>query len=231
MDPLSICLASYTAIKAGVKAGREIQDLAGEIGKLFDGIDAIKGEHSKKKNKSFGKGVNEEALETFVANQKAKDIEDELRTIIIYTRGMNAWQELLRLRGQIKRERQEAEKAQRARREQIKEYILAAFLIVAASLLLIWFVWFVYTAKKGEFAYDPRDARPLAYSTQDNFILPIGYDMACNRMVYRPGKSQHEPGGITIGDDCDTYWGLWALPGERQDGSPTTSPENKRISF
>ena len=72
MDPLSICLASYTAIKAGVKAGREIQDLAGEIGKLFDGIDAIKGEHSKKKNKSFGKGVNEQALETFVANQKAK---------------------------------------------------------------------------------------------------------------------------------------------------------------
>ena len=35
VDPLSTALGAYAALKAGVKAGRDLQELAGEIGKLW----------------------------------------------------------------------------------------------------------------------------------------------------------------------------------------------------
>jgi len=46
--------------------------------------------------------VEEEALTTFMDKKKAQDLEDNLRQIIIYSRGPNAWQELLKLRVEIK---------------------------------------------------------------------------------------------------------------------------------
>ena len=104
MEPISVALTAFTAIKAGVTAGKEISSLAGDLGKLWDACDAANARHSKKRNSQFNMSANEEALSTFVAKQQAKDLEDELRELIIYTRGQSAWHELLQLRADIKRE-------------------------------------------------------------------------------------------------------------------------------
>ena len=53
MDPLSTALGAYAALKAGVKAGRDLQDLAGEIGKLWAGIDEVTHNYHKAKNSPF----------------------------------------------------------------------------------------------------------------------------------------------------------------------------------
>ena len=52
-DTLSTALAAFSAIKAGVAAGRQIQDLAKDVGKLWDGIDLAKQRHNKKKDSVF----------------------------------------------------------------------------------------------------------------------------------------------------------------------------------
>lgn len=147
MEPLTAVLGAYAAIKTGVKAGRDIQALAGDIGKLFDGIDDVRNAHSKKKGKA-SKGVNEEALETFMAAQKAKDIEDELRQIIIYSRGMNAWQELIRIRGQIRKQRIEDARQRKRQLEQYFEYALIGVLVIGCLILLSGFVFFVGAERK-----------------------------------------------------------------------------------
>ena len=100
MEPISVALTAFTAIKAGVTAGKEISSLAGDLGKLWDACDAANAKHSKKRNSQFNMSANEEALSTFVAKQQAKDLEDELRELIIYTRGQSAWHELLQLRAE-----------------------------------------------------------------------------------------------------------------------------------
>ena len=142
VDPLSIAVASFSAIKAGVSAGKEIQSLAKDIGSLWDSIDAVKENHQKKKNQPF-RSVNEEAMETFIAKKRAEDMENELRQIIIYTRGLNAWQELIRLRTQIKKDRQEARrKAIQARRETLETIGISvlALAIIATLCVIGYFI-------------------------------------------------------------------------------------------
>ena len=118
MEPISVALTAFTAIKTGLTAGKEISSLAGDLGKLWDACDAANAKHSKKRNSQFNMSANEEALSTFVAKQQAKDLEDELRELIIYTRGQSAWHELLQLRADIKRERKEAELLAKTQREE-----------------------------------------------------------------------------------------------------------------
>ena len=51
-------------------------------------------------------------METFVALQKARDAEDELRQLIIHLRGYSAWQELIAIRARVRREKKEREEEQ-----------------------------------------------------------------------------------------------------------------------
>ena len=142
-DPISIALASFSAIKAGVAAGKEIQSLAKDIGSLWDSIDAVKSNHNKKKNQPF-RTVNEEAMETFIAKKQAEDLENQLREIIIYTRGISAWQELIRLRVQIKKDRENARrKAIQARRELLEGIGISVLLVAVLCTVAVigYFIW------------------------------------------------------------------------------------------
>lgn len=142
MDPITIAMASFSAVKAGVSAGKEITSLAKDIGSLFQAIDDIKDDHSKKRDSAFANS-NEEALSTFVARKKAEDMEEELRQIIISTRGFSAWGELVELRKEIrvrnKKEREEKRKKTQKMVENILIYggIGLILLFVCGFALLI----------------------------------------------------------------------------------------------
>lgn len=145
MEPITVLMGSFTAIKAGVSAGREMTSLAKDVGKLFDAIDDIRNDHNKAKSSPF-KSANEEAMETFIAKKKAEDIESQLRQIVIATRGMNGWQELQQLRVKIRQDRADAEKERLKKRANFIEgfwMVVLVFLGIAilASALLggIWF--------------------------------------------------------------------------------------------
>jgi len=130
LDPLTI----FAGIKAGIAAGKEIQSMAADLASLWDSIDSIRDEHNKKKSSPFRGSVNEEALDTFIKKKQAEDAEEQLREIIISTRGHGAWQELLKLRGQIRKERQEQERLERiARRRKTEQVTVGAILIAAMS--------------------------------------------------------------------------------------------------
>ena len=143
MEPITTAMAAFSAIKAGVSAGREIASLGKEIGSLFDAIDNVKGDHQKKKGRQI-MSANEEALDTFVARKQAEDLEHQLRQIIIATRGISAWQELIRLRGQIRTERAEAERSRRAKRQKlIEDIVLWIGIILLIGICLSVLVFFV----------------------------------------------------------------------------------------
>lgn len=142
MDPITIAMASFSAVKAGVSAGKEITSLAKDIGSLFQAIDDIKDDHNKKRDSVFANS-NEEALSTFVARKKAEDMEEELRQIVIATRGFSAWGELVELRKEIrvrnKKEREEKRKKTQKMVENILIYggISLILLFICGFALLI----------------------------------------------------------------------------------------------
>jgi|TARA_R110002074_G_scaffold189868_1_gene355790 hypothetical protein len=144
MEPISVAIAAFGAIKAGVSAGREITSMAKDLGKMWDSCEAVQQDHNKKKNRQI-LSANEEALSTFVNKQKAKDLEEELRELIVWTRGLDAWQELLRLRVDIKRERKEAIAKVKRERAEKQEAILTVVAVVLVLGLIVgggaFFIW------------------------------------------------------------------------------------------
>ena len=77
--------------------------------------------------------------------KKAEDLERELEKIVKMTRGFYAWQELLKIRGQIKRERLEAEQARRAKLQERLELAAAVALFLLLSTTMIFSVWLFLT--------------------------------------------------------------------------------------
>ena len=140
MEPITVALTAFTAVKTGIKAGRELQDMAGDLGKLWGGLDSARSSHNQKRTKAMRNefvSVEEEALKTFADKRKADEIEKELHQFIIYTLGAEAWNELIALRGKIRKERQEAarEAAKQLRRNQ---EIAAVVLTGVIGLGALW---------------------------------------------------------------------------------------------
>ena len=75
-------------------------------------------------------------------------MEDALRQIIYATRGINGWNELVRLRAQIRKERLEEKHRKQKRVEEIKEIIMAGVLVTVFTSLICFFGWIVWEARK-----------------------------------------------------------------------------------
>ena len=119
IDPFT----AFAAVKSAVSAGKEIVNVTKQIGEFFDGVDDLRNAHEKKKNSIFS-GSDENAMETFVNLQRAKDAEEELRQIVIATRGFSAWGELQAIRVQARKDRKAKAEAERNRKAKIVERII-----------------------------------------------------------------------------------------------------------
>ena len=141
MDPVTafgVATTAYKTIVAGFKVGKQVESMSKDLGRWMGAIQAVKEGHSKKKNRMFG-SVEEEALETFAMKKKAIAMENELRTFVNYNYGPNAWNEVIRIQADIRKQKKEAElEAQRRQRQMVENTIIGGLV-----LLFIFFVVYV----------------------------------------------------------------------------------------
>ena len=143
MDPITaigIAQASYAAICAGFKHGREIETMAGDIGRWMGAIQTVKTSHEKAKSRRFG-SIEEEALETYAAKKKAEKMEDELRNFLIANYGLNAWNDVIRIQGQLRKQRLEEERLRKKKVEEIVNILLISLLIFLVGGALVFLLW------------------------------------------------------------------------------------------
>lgn len=155
MDPVTALAAATTAfnvIKKGFEVGRDLESMAGDIGRWMSAVNTVKDAEQEARNPPlfkklvFAKSAEEEAMQLFMAKKKTEDMRSQLREIIIYTRGMNAWQELLTMEGDIRKQRQQALDNQKKARKDFFEKIAISILILCGLGLAIWFFWFITVA-------------------------------------------------------------------------------------
>jgi len=141
MDPVTafgVATTAYKTIVAGFKVGKQVESMSKDLGRWMGAIQAVKEGHSKKKNRMFG-SVEEEALETFAMKKKAIAMENELRNFVNLNYGPNAWNEVIRIQADIRKQKKEAElEAQRRQRQMIENTIIGGLV-----LLFIFFVVYV----------------------------------------------------------------------------------------
>ncbi len=151
---LSAANAAFSAIKKGVSVGQDIENMAGTLGKWMGAVSDIKkAEELNKKpplfKKLFASGsVEEEAMQIFMAKKKAEDMREQLKQIIIYSRGMNAWQELLRTEADVRKRRQATIYAQKERQKKVIDGILIFALILVLGGAIIGFIMLLQSTGK-----------------------------------------------------------------------------------
>lgn len=149
IDPVTafgVAVTAFNTVQKLVKAGKEIESVAGQLGKWYSAVQsfnesAAKKENDLKKGKFLGKGsIEQEALDIIVHRQQLKKMEYELYILIAGVYGQEAYQSMMAERVRIKRQREQAVKAAKKRKQ---ETIANGFYLIAIVFLLVlcYYVW------------------------------------------------------------------------------------------
>ncbi len=157
IDPVtavSVATAAFNTIKQGFNAGREFESMAGDLSRWMGAVSDIKKADEYNKNpplfkKLFQAGsVEEEALQTLMAKKKAEDMREELKNLIMFTRGPSAWDELLKTEADIRKKRQKMIYDQEERRRKFFE-ICAIILMILLFVSFGGFLIYLYLSTRG----------------------------------------------------------------------------------
>tara|TARA_B100000900_G_scaffold355591_1_gene324899 strand:- start:140 stop:715 length:576 start_codon:yes stop_codon:yes gene_type:complete len=169
MDPVTISLAmgvaskAFSAIKQGFAVGRDIEQMSGDIGRWMGAVSDVDNAEKQAKNPPlFGKlfkagSIEEAALSAYAAKKKLEEQRYELKMFLNMTHGPQAYDELLQMEGQIRKQRQQTIYKQQQMRRQIGEAIAWFFLIaiIGGFISLVASIW-IKEAKADTYKYVPK---------------------------------------------------------------------------
>lgn len=135
MDPITALAAAsaiWSGIKATVDAGKEIQDVFGQLGawaeqanKVYEVINHKEGKPSIFSIIKYEKSETKEAFDIYSAKVKMREMEAEIRHMFLYGAlnhlSMDGYKEFLDIRSRIRVERLQIAQAQRRAQEEFKD--------------------------------------------------------------------------------------------------------------
>ena len=107
--------AAFAAIKMAIRNGREIADVATQVGKYVNATEDLRKKGEKRKRSAGGAD-----LEEFMHLEKLKQQEEELKQLMIYTGRPGLWHDWIKFQAQARKDRIAAAEA---RRRQIQKWI------------------------------------------------------------------------------------------------------------
>jgi len=161
-DPISISVAVSTAstafsgIKRAFQAGRDLESMSQDLSRWMGAVSDVDAVHKSAKNptifrKVFGGSVEGEAIEAFAAKKKLEEQRYELQQFIKFTHGTAAWDELLRMEGQIRKSRQKEIYDRKILREKIIGWIGLIVTLVVGIAILGLFIYSLMGLDRGWF--------------------------------------------------------------------------------
>ena len=138
---LAAANAAFGVIKSFISNGKELAS----CGKQISDFVFAKEQIEKKAKKQKAKGVRANDLEEFMALEKIKQQEEELKQIMIYVGRPGLWADWQKFQAQARKARREQERLDRKRREEI---LTVVQWVVGVSLSFVGLVAVVYYAAK-----------------------------------------------------------------------------------
>ena len=144
IDPVSaigMAAAAYRGIKSAIDTGKELHDMAGTLSQWSTAMSDLDFSHKQAQNppmfkKLFGASqIEQNALEIWGHKQKAKEMREEMKTHISFYYGPSAWDEIVRMEGQMRKKRAAEVYAAEERKQMILEWIVGAIFIFLGFLL------------------------------------------------------------------------------------------------
>ena len=144
MDPVTISLVfgaaktAYEAIKTGIKIGKEIHGMAGDVAKLYGAVGTLtRLSANPPKPKLFAKVSAEEmAMDIVVKRKQAEEWFNQVKNEFVSTYGLRGWQEVEKELVRIQKEQKAARlKAQKEAEEFQREVMIV--LAIGGSVIAI----------------------------------------------------------------------------------------------
>jgi len=169
MDPVTISVAvgvaskAFSAIKQGFQVGRDIEQMSGDIGRWMGAVSDVDNAEKQAKNPPlFGKlfkagSIEEAAMAAYAAKKKLEEQRYELKVFLNMTHGPQAYDELLQMEGQIRKQRQQTIYKQQQLRRQLGEGIAWLFLVaIIGGFILLLVSMFTNKAHADTYKYVPK---------------------------------------------------------------------------
>ena len=169
MDPITISVAvgvaskAFSAIKQGFAVGRDIEQMSGDIGRWMGAVSDVDNAEKQAKNPPlFGKlfkagSIEEAAMSAYAAKKKLEEQRYELKMFLNMTHGPQAYDELLQMEGQIRKQRQQTIYKQQQLRRQVGEGIAWLFLVaIIGGFILLLVSMFTNKAHADTYKYVPK---------------------------------------------------------------------------
>ena len=160
-DPVSIGVAisvgskAFGLLKQGIAAGREIQDMAAQLSEWGKAVSDI-AYAAEKANEPpgifktlFGGDTQKSAIDIFAAQKQCEQQRKELRQLISYSYGNDAWLQFQNIERRVREQQREQVYRRREIIESIIEFLLWAGIILAAMVLagIGLYFWGVYLGR------------------------------------------------------------------------------------
>ena len=157
IDPITLSAAvtgattAYNAIKKAITVGKEIEDMSSELGRWMSAVSDVDNIQKNANNPSaldklFNGSVEQVAMESFSAKKKLAKQREELRNFLIGHYGLQAWDDLIKEEGRIRRSRQEAIYAKQEQNRMVRDYSIMGIASLIGLSALGWMIWLISTS-------------------------------------------------------------------------------------
>ena len=132
--------AAFAVIKGAIRNGKEIADVASQVGKYVNATEDLRRKGEKKRRSAGGAD-----LEEFMHLEKLKQQEEELKQLMIYTGRPGLWHDWIKFQAQARKDRLAAAEARKRKIEQWVEIaIIVAVCVVGTVGLAALVAWAFY---------------------------------------------------------------------------------------
>ena len=154
IDPITLsaavsgATAAYNGIKKAIMMGREIEDLSSQLSTWMKAVSDVDNIHKNANNPStfdklFNGSVEEVAIESFASKKKLQKQREELKNFLIGHYGLQAWDDLIKEEGRIRKARQQAIYAKQEQQKMIREYTIMGIACLIGAGGLGWMIWLI----------------------------------------------------------------------------------------
>jgi len=152
LDPVTAFAAATSAfnfIKKAVEAGRELEDVGGQLGTWFGACADLKQAEEESRDpplfkKLLHKGsVEQEALDNLMRRKKIEQQEKELRELIVYRFGVDVYREMMEERRSIRENRDRLTAKQRRNQKKAVQNLIAVIIVIGILAIPLAFAAFL----------------------------------------------------------------------------------------
>ena len=156
IDPLTAfatAQVAVAAIKKGIELGKDIGGISSDLAKFAGAISDINFAHKRAEHQPwyavlFDTG-GPSAMEIFAQRKQAEAMRAEIKQYIQFSYGQSAWEELLHIEAQVRKERKATLYRQAEVKQAILEYVIG-FCVLVSGLGLLGLVVFYLGKKEGK---------------------------------------------------------------------------------